>query len=307
MFLVNISFQLSKRKYIESWLRGDMDISLHDVHTDIQVSPDNELTSHIPVVYSDSTSSEREDLHSTPSYGSPAAEGQIDITDSSLFCRGSDIDDGVQIYAPGYGESFSCLPKSVIHLVSDSNGNGASQTAAVIDDANNLTSSRLRTTTERSKLQKNVKATLAHAALSAVMESDETSSNPTTWFGNGQHEEHLLKIRRSASTGSLNDNLLHSKIDVTDSQTSIIKPVSDGNRFEVRITPSEPQVKKVLGHYRSRSDEIGVPTSLQPEFVVDKQGESEHRPVLFSNVSRLSSSLPTTSGKYPVDCSLDYV
>lgn len=307
MFLVNISFQLSKRKYIESWLRGDMDISLHDVHTDIQISPDNELTSHIPVVYSDSTSSEREDLHSTPSYGSPAAEGQIDITDSSLFCRGSDIDDGVQIYAPGYGESFSCLPKSVIHLVSDSNGNGASQTAAVIDDANNLTSSRLRTTTERLKLQKNVKATLAHAALSAVMESDETSSNPTTWFGNGQHEEHLLKIRRSASTGSLNDNLLHSKIDVTDSQTSIIKPVSDGNRFEVRITPSEPQVKKVLGHYRSRSDEIGVPKSLQPEFVVDKQGESEHRPVLFSNVSRLSSSLPTTSGKYPVDCSLDYV
>lgn len=283
-----------------------MDISLHDVHTDIQVSPDNELTCHIPVVYSDSTSSEREDFHSTSSYGSPVTEGQTDITDSSLFCHGSDIDDGVQIYAPGYGENFSCLPKSVIHLVSDSSGNGASHTASIIDDANNLTSRGLRTTTERSKLKKNVKATLAHAALSAVMESDETSSNnTTTWFRNDQCEEHLLKIRRSASTGSLNDNFMHTKIDVTESQTSIIKPVSHGNRFEVRKTPSEPQVKKVLGHYRSRSDEIGVPKSLQQELFVDKQGESEHRQVSFNNVSRLSSSLPTTSGKYPIDCRLD--
>ena len=285
-----ICFQLSKKKYIEAWLKESVNLSFHD---DIQVSPDDEFSSHIQIVYSDSTSSEREDFHSVSSYGSPAGDGQME-TDYPLYFHGNDIQDGFQLYSSESGQNFSYLPRSVSELTSNSNRNSTSHVIESTKEGNELTLRSLRTT-EPSKVQRNVKATLAHAALSAVMESDETLRSPSTWFIDGQREEQVHKVRRSASTGSLNDSLLHLKNETVDKN----KELETSN---VKLG-SETQAKKVFGHYRSKSDQIGVqhvPNSLEDrDFVVIEPKQSERgRQQSFHSVSQLSSSLPTTrSGK----------
>lgn len=267
------------------WLKGSTDLSFHD---DTQKMAVDELSSsEIEIIYSDSTGSSDSSQSVSP-FGSPD-DVQIDITDYALDCHGEDTQDGFQIYSSEPGQNFSYLPKSVPGVTSENSRSSISHGIKRDRERTELTLGGLGTT-EPSRIGQNVKATLAHAALSAVLESDETLSNSSTWF-DGQSEEQLPKIRR-ASTGSLSDNLLHSNGML---ETSNIKPGSYSRT--VSVTASEPQVWRVLGHYRSKSDQIGVPKSQEVD-IVDKPKQTEKRHGnSFSGVSRLSSSLPTTSGK----------
>lgn len=265
------------------WLKESVDFSLND---DIQgTSP------QIQIVYSDSTNSEQEDFQSVSSYGSPA---DVDlITDYPLYRHaGHDTQDGFQLYSSEPGQNVSFLPKNGTDLTSENNRISACDGIGRPGQRNELT------LTQPSRIGQNVKATLAQAALSAVLESDETSVSPTTWF-DGQSEEQSHKIRR-ASTGSLNDNLVHLKNDLVDGnsilETSDLKQGSHDKI--VTSNASQLHAQKMFGHYRSKSDQIGVPKSQELAFVVEQPQNLERRQHnSFSRVGRLSSSLPTTSGK----------
>ena len=284
---------MNKKKYIELWLREGVDLSLLD---DIQGTGVDELSSsQIQVVYSDSTSSEREDFIS--SCESPG-DAQIDITDyPALYCHAGDDTQDSDASEPG--QNFSYLPKNVTDLTSVNKGSCTSHEIEKAKERNILLVGGLKTT-ESSRIAQNVKATLAQAALSAVLESEEKAVSPATWF-DGQTEEKFHTIRRASSTGSLNDNLLHLKNELVDGN-SLLKTSSLNNDQSqdgtVGGTTLAPNVRKALGHCRSKSDQIGFPNSQDQTFVVCKPKTTKRsQQNSFSRVTQLSSSLPTTSGK----------
>lgn len=276
-------------------MREGEDLSLLD---DLQGTGVDELSSsQIQVVYSESTSSEREDFIS--SCGSPGDE-QIDITHYPLYGHaGGDIQDRFQMYSSEPSQNFSYLPKNTTDLTNTNKGSYTSHGMESAGERNVLLVGGLKTT-ESSRIAQNVKATLAHAALSAVLESEEKAVSPATWF-DGQTEEKIHTIRRASSTGSLSDNLLHLKNEVVDGN-SLLETSSLNNAqpqdTTVGSTTLAPNVRKALGHSRSKSDQIGVPNSQDQAFVVSKPKPTERRQQSsFSRVTQLSSSLPATSGK----------
>lgn len=290
-------FQLNKKKYIELWLQGSLYfksglLQSSVIHDGIQGKPVDKLSS------SNNTdcSGEKDDFQRLSLYGSPE-----DITDYSVQDHPVVLQGNVQLYSSESGQNFSYLPK---HISDPSNKSKSEQT---VRERKELTLPLQGLTAfGPSKIGHNVRATLAYAALSAVMEGDEAGNFPVQWF-DGHDEDQFHKLRRAASTGSLSDNFLHSNSEtVSDngmletSSLPIIQSRScDKNISSTTESVTDYQMKKALGHSRSKSDQIGLPKFQKHESLIERprRGEIEKQNS-FSGVSRLSSSLPSTSGKY---------
>lgn len=285
---------LNKEKYVEQCLKVGEDLSLQN---DSQGTDLNESPSQIQIVYSDSGSSELEEFVSSYNRDSPGDEAQIYITDIPLPCNVEGVnEDDSQLYSTDLDHNFSFLPNTGTSLISEDMGRHAYHNMDRVGERNILPSGILRTTMP-SRTGHNVKATLAHAALSAVLESEELTASPASWFDE-QSEDKGHKLRKASSTGSLNDSSFHDKNDTVDGksrlETKDFKPATPNNSID-GLT-SELNSRQRLGHSRSRSDQIGVPKAQEKTFIVKKPKTSDQRQQkALSAVKQLSSSLPANS------------
>lgn len=283
--------QLSKKDYIELWLKGGG----HSFHLQngVKGTSLNELpSSHIQVVYSDSNSSGREELVS--SYDWRSDEAQMDITDAPLSHNTDEgIEDGLQLHSTELDQNFPFSSNTVTSL--EKKSSIFQEVAGRVEEKGDLMSRTLGMTMP-ARTNQNVKATLAHAALSAVLEGDEMAASPVSWFDK-QPEENIHKLRKANSTGTLNDSLLHNNTDVIDGDSRLHTKNSQSHKNSIIDLTSEIDSVKALGHNRSRSDQIGVPKSQEKTFVVKKTRKIEKtQQKAISSLSRLSASLPETSG-----------
>jgi len=299
----DLNFKLNKKKYIEVWLQdsaylhaGLLESSVLPNH--IQGKPGGELSSS----NSTDSSCEKEDFQRLSLYGS-LDDSQIEMTDYSVYHPAVVLHENIELYPSESDQNFSyILPRNGdLDLSSDFKRKSISQKGNIGGEGNNLTlpSQRLKSFGP-SKMGQNVRATLAYAALSAVTEGEETAE----WF-DGHDEDQFHKPRR-ASTGSLNENLVCPKSETTSNsgslETSIplnVKTIScDKYVSSSSGSVTDHQTKKALGHTRSKSDQVGVPKFHKHKSVIEvpRYSESENQDS-FSSVKRLSSSLPTTSGK----------
>ena len=278
--------QLSKKDYVELWLKG------FHLHNGVKGTSLSELpSSHIQIVYSDSNSSGREEFVS--SCDSRGDEPQMDITDPP---RSRNIDEGseegLQPHSTELYQNFPFSSNTVTNLENESSI--FQEVDREVEEKGDVTSRTLRMTMP-ARTRQNVKATLAHAALSAVLEGDEMEVSPVSWFDE-QPEESIHKLRKANSTGSLNDSLLHSNTDVIDGDSRLHMNNSQSHKNSI-IRTLEIDSMRALGHNRSRSDQIGVPMSQEKTFVVKKPWKREKmQQKAISPASRLSTSLPVTSG-----------
>lgn len=282
--------QLSKKDYVELWLKGSGH-SFH-LHNGVKGTSLSELpSSHIQIVYSDSNSSGREEFVS--SCDSRGDEAQMDITDAPLS-RNTDegSEEGLQPHSTELDQNFLFSLNTVTSV--ENERSIFQEVDGGVEGKSDVTSRTLITTVP-ARTRQNVKATLAHAALSAVLEGDERAGSPVSWFDE-QPEESVHKLRKANSTGSLNDSLLHNNTDVIDGDSRLHMNNSQSHKNSV-IRTSETDSMRALGHNRSKSDQIGVPKSQEKTFVVRKPWKHEKmQQKTISRVSRLSSSLPVTSG-----------
>lgn len=147
---------------------------------------------------------------------------------------------------------------------------------------------------EPKKCKQNIdQGTLAHVALSVVMESDERSGSPSDWFDGGAP---LTNNRRSSSLNEVDiarnkESEKHSKQDYN--KTSL----PENESKNVGYLSSDFKSKKAIGHTRSRSDGTGLLKSAKRQYSL--QETSKTKKPIYSNPesqSRLSSSLPENSG-----------
>lgn len=252
---------------------------------------------------STSCSSEKDYLQSCSLYSSPE-DGHIEISDDSVY---SPVDlQGKLLYYSESGHNFSFLPKNNRDPTSgnQSTVKSRSHREQIIGERDKSTVPLQGFTAFGSlKTGQNVRATLTYAALAAVMENDEPASHPAQWFDTAD-ENKSRKVRR-ASTGSLDNNLLYSETEKVLNngvlEPSNLETINTGSCGKNSSSPiesvTEYQMRKAIGHSRSRSDQLGVTKFQKHEFFIDvsKSGGNE-KENSFSDVSRLSSSLPTTSG-----------
>lgn len=303
----DLNFKLNKKKYIEVWLQdsayfhaGLLESSVLPDH--IQGKPGDELSSS----NSTDSSSGKEDFQRLSLYGS-LEDSQIEMTDYSDYHPAVLLQENIELYPSESGQNFSyILPRNGnLDPSSEIKRKSTSQKENTVGEGNNLTlpSQRLNSFGP-SKIGQNVRATLAYAALSAVTEGEETATCPGEWF-DGHDEDQFHKPRR-ASTGSLNENLVCPTSEAISNngslETSILPYVKTRSCDKYVSSSSESvtdhQMRKALGHTRSKSDQRGVPKFHKHKSVIEvpKYHESENQDS-FSSVRRMSSSLPTTSGK----------
>lgn len=290
----DLNFKLNKKKYTEAWLQesayfhaGLLESSVVPDH--IQQKPGGEFSSS----NSTDSSSEKDDYQRFSLYGSPE-ESQIEMTDYSVYHPAVLLQENIELYPSESDQNSFYLPRNGgVNPSSEIKRKSTSQKENTVRVGNNLTvpSQRLQSFGP-SKIGQNVRATLAYAALSAVTEGEETPTCPGEWFdGHGENQFH--KPRR-ASTGSLNENLVSSNCETISNngllETSILSSSSE--------SVTDHQIRKALGHTRSKSDQVGVPKFTKHKSVteVPRHNDNENQDS-FRSVSRLSSSLPTTSGK----------
>jgi len=283
---------LNKKKYTEAWLQesayfhaGLLESSVVPDH--IQQKPGGEFSSS----NSTDSSSEKDDYQRFSLYGSPE-ESQIEMTDYSVYHPAVLLQENIELYPSESDQNSFYLPRNGdVNPSSEIKRISTSQKENTVRVGNNLTvpSQRLQSFGP-SKIGQNVRATLAYAALSAVTEGEETPTCPGEWFdGHGENQFH--KPRR-ASTGSLNENLVSSNCETISNngllETSILSSSSE--------SVTDHQIRKALGHTRSKSDQVGVPKFTKHKSVteVPRHNDNENQDS-FRSVSRLSSSLPTTS------------
>lgn len=274
---------------------------------DIQGKPVDELSSS----NSTDSSSENDDFQMLSFYGSPTEDSQIEVADYSAYHPAVLLEENVQLYSAKSGQNFCYLPGNIDldpSCIEISNRKSTSQKENVVGERNRLTLPlEGLSALGPSKKGQNVRATLAYAALSAVTEGEETATCPVEWF-DSHDEDHFYKPRR-ASTGSLSENLLCSKSNTfsnngtLETSYSTLPTVKTGSCDKKVSSTTEsitdPQLtRKVFGHSRSKSDQIGVPKLNKTEFLIEGPRCSESKKQdSYSGISRLSSSLPTTSGK----------
>ena len=302
----HLNFKLNKKKYIEGWLQDSAYFHAGMLESSvlpdcIQGKPGDELSSS----NSTDSSSEKEDFQRLSLYGSPE-DSQIEITDYSVYHPAGLLQENIELYPSESGQNFSYLRRNGdLDPSSEIGRKSTSQKENAVLEGNNLTLPLQRLKSFRpSKIGQNVRATLAYAALSAVTEGEETASCPGEWF-DGHDEDQFHKPRR-ASTGSLNENLVCSKSETISKngllETSFLpivktrpcdKYVSDSSE-----SVADHQVRKTFGHTRSKSDQVGVPKFYKHKSVteVPRYNDNDNKDS-FSSVKRLSSSLPSTSGR----------
>lgn len=298
----DLYFQLNKSKYIEVWLQesayfhaGLLESSV--VLNHIQGKPVDELSSS----NSTDSSSEKDDFQRLSLYGSPE-DSQIELTDYSVYHPAVLLQENIELYPSKSGQNFSYLPRNDdLDPSSEIERKSTSQKENTVRERNKLTLPLQRLKAfGPSKIGQNVRATLAYAALSAVTEGEETATCPGEWF-DGHDEDQFHKPRR-ASTGSLNENLLCSESETISNNGSVLPTVETRScgKYVSSSTESvtDHQMRKALGHTRSKSDQVGVPKFHKHKSVIEvpRYSDSKNQDS-FSGVSRLSSSLPTTSGK----------
>ena len=303
----DLNFKLNKKKYIEVWLQDSA--YLHAGLLDSSVLPDHiQGKSGDELSSSNSTDSscEKEDFQRLSLYGS-LEDSQIEMSDYSVYHPAVILQEDIELYPSESGQNFSyILPRNDdLDPSSEIKRKSISQKENIVGEGNNLTlpSQKLKSFGP-SKVGQNVRATLAYAALSAVTEGEETATCSGEWF-DGLDEDQFDKPRR-ASTGSLNENLVCPKSETTSNngslETSILLNVKTRSCDNYVSSSSESvtdhQIRKAVGHTRSKSDQVGVPKFHKHKSVIEvpRYIESENQDS-FSSVRRLSSSLPTTSGK----------
>ena len=302
----HLNFKLNKKKYIEGWLQdsayfhaGMLESSVLPDH--IQGKPGDELSSS----NSTDSSSGKEDFQRLSLYGSPE-DSQIEITDYSVYHPAGLLQENIELYPSECGQNFTYLPRNGdLDPSSEIGRKSTFQKKNTVVEENNLTlPSQSLKSFRPSKIGHNVRATLAYAALSAVTEGDETATCPSEWF-DGHDEDQFHKPRR-ASTGSLNENFVGSKSETISKngllETTIL-PIVNTRSCDKYVSGSsesvtDHQVRKTSGHTRSKSDQVGVPKFHKQKSVteVPRYNDSDNQDS-FSSVKRLSSSLPSTSGK----------
>lgn len=301
---LHLFFQLNKKKYIELWLQESAVFNAGLLQStvvldDIKDKPVDELSSS----NSTNSSSKNEDFQMLSLYGSPE-DNQIEMADCSVYHPGVLLEENNQLSS----QNFCYLPNTIIKLNPSSEGKEEStcQKENAVGEKNKLTLTlQGLSALGHSKIGQNVRATLAYAALSAVTEADETATCPAEWF-EGHDEDQFYKPRR-ASTGSLSENLLCSKSKTFSNdgtlETSTIPIVTTGScdknvSSTTELITDHQLMRKAFGHSRSKSDQIGVPKLNKNKFLIERPNYSEiKKQDFYSGISRLSSSLPTTSGK----------
>ena len=303
----DLNFKLNKKKYIEVWSQDspyfhagllEPSVVLDRIHG----KPGDELSSS----NSTDSSSEKEDFQRLSLYGSPE-DTQIEMTDYSVYHPAVLLQENIELYPSESGQNFSyILPRNGdLDPSSEFKRKSTSQIENTVEEGINLTlpSQRLKSFGP-SKIGQNVRATLAYAALSAVTEGEESATCPGEWF-DGHDEDQFHKPRR-ASTGSLNENLVCPKSETISNigslETSILPIVTTSSSDKYASSSYESvtdhQIRKALGHTRSKSDQVGVPKFHKHKSVIEVPRYSDiENQDSFSSVSRMSSSLPTTSGK----------
>lgn len=300
----HLYFQLNKQKSIELWLHESAVFNAGLLQStvvldDVKDKPVDELSSS----NSTNSSGENEDFQMLSLYGSPD-DNQIEMADCSVYHPGVLFEETNQLSS----QNFCYLPKNIIELDPSSEGKakGTCEKENAVGEKNKLTLSlQGLSALGHSKIGQNVRATLAYAALSAVTEAEETATCPAEWF-EGHDEDQFYKPRR-ASTGSLNENLLCSKSKTFSNdetlETSTIPIVTTGSCDKNASSTTDfithhQLMRKAFGHSRSKSDQIGVPKLNKNEFLVERPKYSKIKEKdFYTGSSRLSSSLPTTSGK----------
>ena len=311
-------FQLNKPKYIEQWLKESAEfesplypvLENHDTAVNIvppanDTSPaSNSTTSHIEIVYSDSNNSEKEEFH-TPSPGS--------LTDNNeMFDSSFDASDGFQQNVPETGQNFYYVPKDIQGCNAVRNRNNGLAKEETFTAKNFATVSEKRTTIDPLRKKTDLRSTLAHAALSVVLEGDEVTTTSLAWF-DGNNRERLYQLRR---TSSLNENLLRTPsvseaADIGRKFKSSTLPhvgakshwqrptISAGTEVNTKRTSmSAHEIKKAVGHNRSKSDQLGVTKTHRQSVNVDMHEQSERKyRNSFSGDTTLSPSSPTGTGQ----------
>ena len=299
-----MNFQLNKKKYIDLWLQGSVNFNTgllqsSIIDKDIQGKDVEEL----PSSNSSGCSSEKNFCQNVSLYNSPE-ESNIEITDESVY-PSVGLQENLQ-HCPGSGHNCSYLPTNINdqtlgHQCLSRSGSHTEQ--IVRENVKVNWSSQASTTFGPLKTRDSVRATLAYAALSAVMESDEGIPYTAMWL-DATDDKKSCKVRR-ASTGSLNKFFLHSQSDKlinngmleaanleTNSAGSCGKNVNSSTE-----SVTEHQTRKAIGHNRSKSDQLGVTQIQKHEFINDLALSGGNKENSCSDLNRLSSSLPATSGE----------
>ena len=266
---------------------------------DIQGKAVDELSS------SNSTysSSENDDFQMLSLYGSPD-DSQIEMADYSVYQPAVLLEENVQLYSSKSGQNFCYLPRNMIDLnpSTESKRKSTTQVENAVGERNELTLPvQGLSALGPSKMGQNVRSTLAHAALSAVTEGEETSTSSAEWFDS--HNDQFIYKPRRASTGSLSENLLCSKSTINGMLETSPLPINQTGSCDKNNSCTSESItdhqftRKAFGHSRSKSDQIGLPKLKKNEILIEGPRCSESKKEdSYSGISRLSSSLPTTSG-----------
>lgn len=147
---------------------------------------------------------------------------------------------------------------------------------------------------EPKKTKRNIdQGTLAHVALSVVMESDERSGSPSDWFDGGNA---LTNNRRSSSLNEV-DIARNGESEKYFKQEHRKTGLTGNENKNVGYMSSDYKSKKAIGHTRSKSDGTSLLKSTKRQLSLQETSRTS-KPI-YSNPesqSRLSSSLPENSG-----------
>ncbi|XP_032218537.1 run domain Beclin-1-interacting and cysteine-rich domain-containing protein isoform X2 [Nematostella vectensis] len=285
---------LDKCQYIEEWLTANEDVN-QGAKTELPRKPlgmheSSFLKDNLNIAYSDSGGSEREEFESI---ATQCKNGKKSDNDSS------DTEDELDFSTENNGKDLSSSPQIVNNEF--------------------MNIQELKLARERLKLQgfkavqpkrKISQVTLAQAALSVVLEKEERSPSPSQWFD----AEGFLNTKRSTSLNNVHSSenftgILQSQKSSTlpDTRTKR-KSVCQEDLVDGTVCIGEPssrvlsefEIKKAIGHNRSKSDQIGLNKmrKIQVESMEELPNErlrSNSDSNSEESVVRLSSSLPSNS------------
>lgn len=308
--MVKLSFflQLNKGKCIEKWLNQEecsKDSSVNGKNFGQLEGADNEMVANEvfsvtpKIAYSDSAGSDIIENVSMISQGSPRGI-YFDTQESPI-----EIDDSRSSDSQLTGQNFSISPKDLSGSSSESN-EGSKETNAT----KSLNLPGLRIVEPRKNKRGINQVTLAQAALSAVLETEESPSSEQWFEGSNKG----VFPRERGHTNDNNISKIRDPIDQIFTEPSTL-PMYKGSGNPARTTNADLSIvnssinsdvkpvisyhekKKAFGHSRSKSDQIRD-SRTRKHVLIKEPEERREKSSSLGESPKLSSSLPASSGQY---------
>ena len=268
--------------------------------SDSEMVSNSNLSVTPKIVYSDSAGSDNNENTSSVSQDSTQAF-YIDIQESS-----TETDDSISSGTRPTWQNLSSSPKDISDSSHESDDIGLEKDVAT----KSLQLPGLRIVEPRKSKRVINQATLAQAALSAVLETEESPSSDQ-WF-EGENKGFSSKERKPDSFDNrttrvkepVNQRMLEPSTQLPKASGSVtrvksadLSVVNSSINSDVMPVISDHAKKKALGHSRSKSDHIRASRSRKQVRVKETEQQKEKSSSL-GEYPKLSTSLPANSGLF---------